>query len=194
MASVLNNAILAFLESSDGGTLADLRRFLLDAAWRKQFLRTVQDPDIVYYWEKGFPQLGGNKSIGPVLTRLETFLAPKPIRYMVSQRENKIDFADITDAGKIFLAKLSQGQIGRENAWLLGSLLVSKLQQTAMARQRMRAEQRRPFWLYIDEFHHFITPSMAEILSGARKYRMGLTLAHQDLACRLQRLHDEMFW
>ncbi|MEI6537350.1 MAG: type IV secretion system DNA-binding domain-containing protein, partial [Verrucomicrobiaceae bacterium] len=182
MASVLNNAILAFLESSEGGTLADLRRFLLDAAWRKNFLRTVNDPDIVFYWEKGFPQLGGNKSIGPVLTRLESFLAPKPIRFMVSQRENKIDFADITDSGKIFLAKLSQGQMGRENAWLLGSLLVSKLQQTAMARQRMRAEQRRPFWLYIDEFHHFITPSMAEILSGARKYRLGLTLAHQDLA------------
>jgi hypothetical protein len=58
---------------------------------------------------------------------------------------------------------------------------VSKFQQTAMARQRMRAEDRRPFWLYIDEFHHFITPSMAEILSGARKYRMGLTLAHQEL-------------
>lgn len=182
MGSVLNNAILAFLESSAGGTLADLRRFLLDSAWRKEFLRTVQDPDMVYYWEKGFPQLGGNKSIGPVLTRLETFLAPKPIRYMVSQRENKLDFADITDSGKILLAKLSQGQMGRENAWLLGSLLVSKLQQTVMARQRMRVEERRPFWFYIDEFHHFITPSMAEILSGARKYRMGLTLAHQDLA------------
>lgn len=181
MASVLNNAILAFLESSEGGTLADLRRFLLDVGFRKQFLKTVQDPDIVYYWEKGFPQLGGNKSIGPVLTRLESFLAPKPIRYMVSQRENKLDFADITDSGKIFLAKLSQGQIGRENAYLLGSLLVSKFQQAAMARQRMRAEERRPFWLYIDEFHHFITPSMAEILSGARKYRMGLTLAHQEL-------------
>lgn len=181
MASVLNNAILAFLESSEGGTLADLRRFLLDAGFRKQFLRTVQDPDMVYYWEKGFPQLGGNKSIGPVITRLESFLAPKPIRYMVSQRENKLDFADITDSGKIFLAKLSQGQIGRENAYLLGSFIVSKFQQTAMARQRMRAEDRRPFWLYIDEFHHFITPSMAEILSGARKYRMGLTLAHQEL-------------
>ncbi len=181
MGSVLNNAILAFLESSEGGTLADLRRFLLDVGFRKQFLKTVQDPDIVYYWEKGFPQLGGNKSIGPVLTRLESFLAPKPIRYMVSQRENKLDFADITDSGKIFLAKLSQGQIGRENAYLLGSFIVSKFQQTAMARQRMRAEERRPFWLYIDEFHHFITPSMAEILSGARKYRMGLTLAHQEL-------------
>lgn len=181
MASVLNNAILAFLESSEGGTLADLRKFLLDAGFRREFLKTVQDADIAYYWEKGFPQLGGNRSIGPVLTRLESFLAPKPIRYMVSQRENRIDFADITDSGKIFLARLSQGQMGRENAWLLGSLIVSKFQHTAMARQRVEAERRRPFWLYIDEFQNFMTPSMAEILGGARKYRLGLVLAHQEL-------------
>jgi hypothetical protein len=179
--SVLNNAILAFLESSEGGTLADLRRFLLDAEFRNRFLETVCDPDIVYYWRKAFPQLGGNKSIGPVLTRLDTFLSPKPIRYLVSQKANKLDFADMLDTGKIFLAKLPQGQIGKENSFLLGSLLVSKFQQLAMSRQRMSQGERRDFWLYIDEFHSFITPSMAEILSGARKYRVGLVLAHQEL-------------
>ncbi len=181
MGSVLSNAILAFLESERGGTLADLRRFLIEPAFRDKFLATVRDPDIVYYWKKGFPQLSGNKSIGPVLTRLETFLSPKPIRYMVSQRENRLDFADILDTGKIFLAKLPQGQMGKENAFLLGSLLVSKFQQLAMSRQAQRAESRRPFWLYVDEFQNFITPSMAEILSGARKYRLGLILAHQEL-------------
>lgn len=181
MGSVLSNAILAFLESSQGGTLADLRRFLIEPAFREKFLATVADPDIVYYWRKGFPQLSGNKSIGPVLTRLDTFLSPKPIRYMVSQKENRLDFADILDTGKIFLAKLPQGQMGKENAFLLGSLLVSKFQQLAMSRQAQRAESRRPFWLYVDEFQNFITPSMAEILSGARKYRLGLILAHQEL-------------
>lgn len=118
MNSVFGNAISAFLESSEGGTLADLRRFLLDPAWREKFLATVTDPEIVFYWKRGFPQLGGNKSIGPILTRLETFLSPKPIRYMVSQRENRLDFADIMDRGKIFLAKLPQGQMGKENAHL----------------------------------------------------------------------------
>ncbi|MEN9576484.1 MAG: hypothetical protein RL514_4339 [Verrucomicrobiota bacterium] len=181
MGSVLSNAILAFLESERGGTLADLRRFLIEPAFRAKFLVTVRDPDIVYYWQKGFPQLSGNKSIGPVLTRLDTFLSPKPIRYMVSQRENRLDFAHILDTGKIFLAKLPQGQMGKENAFLLGSLLVAKFQQLAMSRQAQRAESRRPFWLYVDEFQNFITPSMAEILSGARKYRLGLILAHQEL-------------
>lgn len=186
MGSVLSNAILAFLESERGGTLADLRRFLIEPAFRAKFLLTVSDPDIVYYWQKGFPQLSGNKSIGPVLTRLDTFLSPKPIRYMVSQRENRLDFAHILDTGKIFLAKLPQGQMGKENAFLLGSLLVAKFQQIAMSRQAQRAESRRPFWLYVDEFQNFITPSMAEILSGARKYRLGLILAHQELR-QLQR-------
>jgi Type IV secretion-system coupling protein DNA-binding domain len=181
MGSVLQNAILAFLESDAGGTLADMRRFLIEPAFRERFLKSVRDPDIVYYWKKGFTQLSGNKSIGSVLTRLETFLAPKPIRYMVSQTENRLDFGKIMDGGKIFLAKLPQGKMGKENSFLLGSLFVSKFQQTAMSRQDKAAANRRDFWLYLDEFHNFMTPSMAEILSGARKYRMGLILAHQDL-------------
>lgn len=181
MEGVLRNAILAFLESSQGGTLADLRRFLLDPKYRERFLATVQDPDIQFYWRKGFAQLTGNKSIGPVLTRLETFLSPKPLRYMVAQPVNRLDFADILDSGKIFLAKLSQGAIGKENAYLLGSLLMAKFQQTAMARQRLAATARRDFFIYLDEFQHFITPSLAEVLNGARKYRLGLILAHQEL-------------
>ena len=181
MNSVFQNAVLAFLESSEGGTLADLRRFLIDQAWRDQFLQTVSDPDVRYYWKRAFPQLGSSRSIGPIITRLETFLSPKPIRYMVSQRENRIDFGAMMDNGKIFLAKLPQGQIGRENAYLLGSLVMTKLQQMAMSRARMSAAQRRPFYCYIDEFQHFITPSLTEILSGARKYGLGLVLAHQDL-------------
>jgi hypothetical protein len=146
----------------------------------------VNDPETVYYWRQGFPRLAGNKSIGPVLTRLETFLSPKAIRYMVSQRENRLDFGDILDTGKILLAKLAQGLIGKENSYLLGTLLVSKLEQLTMARQAQTIAVRKDFWLYVDEFHHFITPSMAEILTGARKYRLGLVLAHQELR-QLQR-------
>jgi hypothetical protein len=112
---------------------------------------------------------------------LNTFLAQKPIRYMVSQPENKLDFAHIMDSGKILLAKLPEGLLGRENSYLLGTLLVSKFQQIAMSRQAQRIEARRMFNIVIDEFANFITPSMAEILSGARKYRIGLTLAHHEL-------------
>jgi len=79
------------------------------------------------------------------------------------------------------VCKLSQGLLGKENSYLLGTLLVSKFQQIAMSRQAQQAALRRDFWLYIDEFAYFITPSMAEILTGARKYRVGLVLAHQEL-------------
>jgi hypothetical protein len=181
MDRVLANAILAFLESSTGGTLLELRNFLIEPAFRKKFLTTVRDSEVVYYWEKGFAQLSGNKSVGPVLTRLETFLAPKPIRYMVAQRTNRLDFGDILDSGKIFLAKLSQGALGKDNSHLLGSLFVAKFQQTAMSRQRQAADSRRDFWLYLDEFQDFMTPSMAEMLAGTRKYRLGLALAHQEM-------------
>lgn len=178
---VLLNAIMAFLESSRGGTLADLRRFLLETPYRSQFLQTVSDPELRYYWEQVFSSANGGKSIGSVLTRLQDFFTRKPLRNMVSQRVNKLDFADIMDNGRIFLAKLPEGLNGAENVHLLGSLLVAKFQQTAMARQSQTAADRRDFWLCVDEFDHFITPSMATILTGARKYRMGLTLAHQEL-------------
>lgn len=189
MQVVMQNAVLAFLESSEGGTLADLRRFLLDAAWRERFLQTVADPDVRFYWRSAFPQLGGGRSIGPILTRMETFLSPKPIRYMVSQKANRLDFDAMMDSRRIFLAKLPQGVLGRENAFLLGSLIMTKLQQAAMARARMSAAKRTPFHCYIDEFQNFITPSLTEILSGARKYGLGLVLAHQELK-QLERDRD----
>jgi hypothetical protein len=181
MNSVLQNAILAFLESDRRGTIADLRRFLIEPEFRNEFLKSVKDSEVVYYWQKSFPHLSGNKSIGSILTRLDTFLAQKPIRHMVSQPENRLDFAQIMDTGKIFLAKLPEGLLGRENSYLLGTLMVSKFQQIAMSRQAQQIAARRDYWIYADEFANFITPSMAEILSGARKYRIGLTLAHHEL-------------
>jgi hypothetical protein len=180
MTSVLGNAILAFLENPQGGTLSDLRRFLLEPGYRSEFLESVQDPEVVYYWKKEFPLLTGRPQAS-LLTRLDTFLRPKPIRHMVCQKENKLDFASIMDSKKIFLAKLSQGLIGHENSQLLGALFVSKFHQLVMGRQETREEKREYFWLYMDEFQDFVTPSMAAILSGARKYRLGLVLSHQDM-------------
>lgn len=180
MTSVLGNAILSFLESDQGGTLADLRRFLVEKDYRQEFLKTVKDPENVYFWQKEFPLLSG-KPQAPLLTRLDTFLRHKLIRHMVAQKENKLDFAEIMNGRKILLAKLAQGAIGEENAYLLGTLLVAKIHQLTLARQEMKAADREPFYLYMDEFHNFVTPSMASILTGARKYRLGLVMAHQDL-------------
>ena len=179
MNSVFANAILALLESSQGGTLIDLRRFLIEKPFRDQFLATVTDPSIVYYWQHEYPLLKSG-SLGSILTRLDTFLRPKLIRNMVSQRTS-LNMEELMDTNKVILVKLSQGLIGEENSYLLGACIVAKIQQAAMARQAKAQASRNPFYLYIDEFHHFITPSMSAILTGARKYRLGLIIAHQDM-------------
>jgi predicted DNA-binding transcriptional regulator AlpA len=180
MVTVLGNAIAAILESSEGGTLVDLRRFLVDQTFRNRYLTTVRDREIVSYWQREFTLLKGVPQ-APLLTRLNTFLRPKLLRYMVAQKDDRINMRRLMDGRGILLAKLAQGAIGEENSHLLGSLLVAKMAQSAMSRQNEPAESRVPFFLYIDEFHHFVTPSMAAILSGARKYGLGLTLAHQDM-------------
>jgi hypothetical protein len=177
MDSVLANAILAFVESSRGGNLFDLKRFLVEKEFRSEFLTTVSDPNVRYFWQHEFPLIAG-KPQSSILIRLDAFLRQKIVRNIVCQKENKIDFRALMDSRKILLVKLSQGLIGEENAQLLGTLLVSKLYQTALSRQESTS---RPFFsCYLDEFQHFITPSMENILSGVRKYNLGLVLAHQE--------------
>jgi hypothetical protein len=180
MSAVLANAILAFLESSEGGTLSDLRRFLADPGFRKSFLSTVKDPHVRDFWTTEFPQVSG-KPQASILLRLDTILRSRLVRGVVTAREKSLDFREVVDSGRILLARLSQGAIGEENAALLGSLLVSKIHQVSLLRQDRSEESRRPFFLYLDEFHHVATPSMAGLFSGARKYRLGVTVAHQDL-------------
>lgn len=180
MTAVFGNAILAFLESSKGGTLLDLRRFLIEPDFRKRFLETVGDSEVRYFWEREFPLLKGLPQ-APLLTRLDAFLRPKAIRYMVAQRKDHLDFRSIMDEKRILIAKLSQGAIGEENSYLLGSLLCARLSQAAASRQEQEKSSRNPFFVYLDEFHNFITPSLAQLISGVRKYAVGLTLAHQDL-------------
>jgi len=180
MTAVLSNGILAILESTRGGTLADLRRFLVEKRFREEYLASVTDDEVVYYWQHEFG-LATGKPQGSVVTRLNTFLRPKPIRYMVAHGENRLDVSRMMDEGAIFLARIPQGAIGEENAYLLGTILVSAFHRAALCRQEQAVAERSPFFLYIDEFHDFITPSMAQILSGARKYGLALVLAHQEL-------------
>jgi Type IV secretion-system coupling protein DNA-binding domain len=187
MNSVLGNAIQAILENKEGGTLNDLRRFLIEKEFRNEFLKKVTDPSVLYYWHKEYPMLKTN-SIGSILTRLDTFLRPKSIRNMVIQ-QNGIDFEALFNSNKIVLLKLSQGLIGTENSYLLGSLILSKIHQAIFRRQQNNT--RNPIMLYLDEFQNFITPSIKDMLSGIRKYNVGLTLSHQDLQ-QLQREDSEL--
>jgi hypothetical protein len=179
MTSVLGNAVLVLLENP-GSTLLDLREFLVDRETRERLLQAVDDPYLLSYFRHEF-QLAAGKSVGAILTRLDGFLRSKTVRQIVGARESRLDLRAVVDRGQIFLARLSQGAIGEENAALLGSLLVSKFHQITMSRQEVKREERRPFFLYADECQEVATASMAQLLAGARKYGLGLTLAHQDL-------------
>ncbi len=177
MDAVLANAVLAILESTRGGTLLDLKRFLVEKDFRAEFLQTVQDASVRYFWLKEFPLIGG-KPQASILIRLDAFLRQKLIRNMVCQKESTLNFREIMDNKKILLIKLSQGIIGLENSHFLGTLLVTKLHQIALSRQETT---HRPFFaVYIDEFHNFVVPSIEGILSGIRKYNIALTLSHQE--------------
>jgi hypothetical protein len=187
--SVLANAIMAFLYNSKPGHLGDLRKFLIEASFRNTVLSTCTDDELGYYWHKEYPLLKSS-SIGSILTRLDSFLRPRVIRSMVCQTQS-LDFGALMNTNKIVLVKLSQGLIGEENSYLLGACIVAKLQQSAMARQQQMAASRIPFFCYMDEFHHFVTPSMATILSGARKYGLGLICVHQDMR-QLERTDNDI--
>jgi Type IV secretion-system coupling protein DNA-binding domain len=187
MNAVFGNAILAILEHRKGGSLNDLRRFLIEKDFRYQYLKDVTDPSVLYYWQKEYPLLKTN-SIGPILTRLDTFLRPRSIRNMVVQQTG-LDFESLLNDNKIVLLKLSQGLIGVENSFLLGSLMLSKIHQAVFRRQQQA--NRNPIFIYLDEFQNFITPSIKEMLSGIRKYNVGLILSHQDLQ-QLQREDGEL--
>ncbi len=187
MNAVFGNAVLAILENKKGGSLNDLRRFLIEREFRNEYLKEIKDPSVQYYWQKEYPLLKTN-SIGPILTRLDTFLRPKSIRNMVVQQTG-LDFESLLNDNRIVLLKLSQGLIGVENSFLLGSLMLSKIHQAVFRRQQQ--SNRNPIFIYLDEFQNFITPSIKEMLSGIRKYNVGLTLSHQDLQ-QLQREDGEL--
>jgi DNA helicase HerA-like ATPase len=179
MSAVLSNAVNTFLESSRDGTLIELKRFLLEEKFRNEFLTSVEDPSILYYWNNEYAMV--RKGIAPLLTRIDTFLRPKILKYMLAQTKG-VDFRACIEEKKIVLIKLSQGLIGEENSFLLGSIFLSKFNQVAQGRQSLPKHERHPYYIYLDEFQNFITPSITRILSGARKYGLGLILAHQELA------------
>jgi Type IV secretion-system coupling protein DNA-binding domain len=180
MSTVLGNTVLALLESPHGGTLLTLRRFLADDRFRRDYIAVIADPYVQHFWEKEYPLIGA-RSLGPILTRLDQFLRPRLLREVLGQQEAKLDVGSMVEGRGIILARLAQGGIGTENAHLLGSLLLTKLHQAVLARQELPPSLRHPHYVYIDECQHFIGESVGALLSEARKFGVGFTLAHQYL-------------
>jgi hypothetical protein len=159
-------------------TLLDLERLIIDRNWREDFLKDIRDERILAFWELEYPALEKRGIATAITNKLSPLILPdSTIAPMLCSRENRIDFLEIMNTKKIFMCNLSHGDIGRRNSLLLGKLLVSKLQIAAMMREGLG--KCPDFYLYTDEFQHMACPSMADILSGARKYGLHLCLANQ---------------
>jgi len=183
---LLNYAILTLLEVPMT-TMLGITRLMEDDNYLKYILHAVKDPLVVKFWEKEFKEMKGNQklvteAISPIQNKVNRFLASTTIRNILGQGKSTIDIWDIMNSGKILLINLSKGKIGSDNANLLGALLVSRLQFCALQRAKIPYEDRRPFYMYVDEFQNFATGSFEEILSESRKYKLGLYLTHQFTA------------
>ena len=194
------NATLLALEGQEPGeaTMADIPKVFADREFRHKLLEKSKNPIVNQFWidiaekAKGDPSL---ENVTPYITaKTDTFLANDIIRPIVAQRKTTIDFRKIMDERKILLVNLSKGRIGELNAQLLGLIIVGKFLQAALARvESLDLKALAPFYLYIDEFQNFTTPSIATILSEARKYRLSLNLAHQFIKQLDEKIRDAVF-
>ena len=178
---ILRNAILALLEYPDS-TLLGINKLLVDKEYRKKVVDKITDPVVRSFWVDEFTKWNERvlqEVISPIQNKVGQFLSTALIRNIVGQVKSSIDLRKVMDEGKILILDLSKGRIGEDASALLGAMIVTKIQLAAMSRVDVLEEQRKDFYLYVDEFQNFATDSFADILSEARKYRLNLTIAHQ---------------
>src|SRR3989344_2410133 len=192
---IVRNVILALLEYPNS-TFMGIMRILTDNAYRRMVLNEVKDPVIrdffINEYEKYEPKFR-TEAIAPIQNKVGQFLSASTIRNIVGQPKSTIDIRQIMDEGKILLCDLSIGKIGEDNSALLGSMLITKIQLAAMGRVNIAEDQRRDFYLYVDEFQNFATESFATILSEARKYRLNLAMANQYTAQMPESVSNAVF-
>ena len=193
---ILRYTLLALLDRPET-TLLDISRLLTDKDFRKETLEYCKDVTVLQFWKHEFGQWNDkqvNESIAPVLNKVGAFTANPIIRNIVGQAKSSFDIRKIMDEGKILVVNLSKGLIGEDNAGILGAFLVTKVQLAAMSRSDIPdVADRRPFYLYVDEFQNFATDSFAVILSEARKYGLNLTVANQYVAQMTESVRDAVF-
>ena len=193
---ILRYTILALLDRPST-TLLDIARMLTDKNFRKETLDYCKDTVVLNFWKVEFASWNDKfvaEAISPVLNKVGAFTANPIIRNIIGQPKSTFNIRQIMDEGKILIVNLSKGLIGEDNASILGSFLVTKIQLAAMSRSNIsRIEDRRPFYLYVDEFQNFATDSFATILSEARKYGLNLTVANQYISQMSDTVRDAVF-
>lgn len=184
MEYILRNCFMTLAAVPDT-TLEDVLKILANASYRNKILEKVDDGALINFWKDEFdkmpPQLQ-KEAIAPIQNKVGQFVTSPLIRRIIGKPKSTINIDEVMDEGKIILANLSQGRLGEDNSALLGAMLITKFELSAMRRVDRDKASRRPFYLYVDEFQNFATDSFIKILSEARKYGLALTLANQYMA------------
>lgn len=195
MEYILNNCILALLEYP-GSTLLGVNRMLADPEYRKKIVDKVTDPVVKAFWTQEYARYTQRYEVeatAAIQNKVGQFISNPLIRNIIGQVKSKLNMRELMDQGKILILNLSKGRIGEDNSRLLGALLITKIQLAAMSRVDIPEEDRRDFFLYVDEFQNFATESFANILSEARKYRLDLILGHQYITQMEETVRDAVF-
>jgi hypothetical protein len=179
-----NGCLTLMADEDEGGAITDLVRLFTDDEWQRYKVSKLKNPIVKSFWEKQMTATGAREKgemIPYFAAKFGQFTTNTLIRNIVGQVKSAFDFANVMNHKKILLMNLSKGLIGDLNSQLLGMIIVNKVQVAAMRRQQMSDTERTPFFLYIDEFQNYVTDSIESILSEARKYKLGLCMAHQYL-------------
>lgn len=193
---ILRNTLLTLVYKPET-TLADVPRILTNKEFREtECLIHVKDPVLVNFWRDEYDKYSEKfqtEAIAPILNKVGQFVTSPTIRDIINHPKSTVDFEDMMNSGKIIILNLPQGKIGEDNAALLGAMFISQIQIAAMNRANILEEDRRDFFLYVDEFQNFATSSFVKILSEARKYRLGLILANQYIAQLPEDIQNAIF-
>lgn len=177
----VRNAMLTAM-SAQGFTFVELMRILTDPKFVQELLPLVQDPIVRRFWTDQIAQTSDfhkSETLDYITSKFGRFVTNKLIRNIIGQSQSSFNFRQVMDSGKILLVNLSKGELGEENSSFLGLVLVPRILMAAMSRADVPEDQRRDFFLYVDEFQNFATPDFAQILSEARKYHLSLNVANQ---------------
>lgn len=181
---ILRNTLLT-LTLIPGTTLPDVIKTLTDTKFRHSLYPKITNTQLLSFWQNEFDLLDDRarlEQISSILNKVGQFVNSPLIHGLISHSKSTLDLEDILNSSKILVANLSQGKLGEDNSALLGAMLITRLQLAAMSRVDTPHAARKEFFLYVDEFQNFATESFIKILSEARKFRLGLTLANQYIA------------
>lgn len=191
----VRNAMLTVM-AEKGSSFIEIVRVLTDPKYVQELLPKVDDPIVRRYWTDQIAQTSDfhkSETLDYIVSKFGRFVTNKMMRNIIGQSKSAFDFRDIMDSGKILLINLSKGKLGEENAQFLGLVLVPKILAAAMSRADVPEDQRPDFFLYVDEFQNFATPDFAVILSEARKYHLGLTVANQFIGQMDEEVKNAVF-